>query len=263
MASPIIEKRPWETNYRFMKDQNVQRLLEKTVVIMGDSVGVGLATAVLLAQQGAPVFLAAKNLTELKRALVAINQAGGEGDGMVADLSRADECLRFFILPEGWLGRIDAVVNTLSTGEQTGAQSSDIQPGDLKTANTKSLKNEMALASQNLCTREAIQRMQARGQGHVININLTGYPRSGNFPEQREAANLRRRASEHGIRVTVIESGGDGWRESGSTRFAASAGAAPVVLSAQDIARCVIDSLAQPFGVDMVVLPGKLAELPV
>jgi len=33
--------------------------------------------------------------------------------------------------------------------------------------------------------------------------------------------------------------------------------AVQIGMSAQDVARCVIDSLAQPFGMDMVVLSGN------
>jgi NAD(P)-dependent dehydrogenase (short-subunit alcohol dehydrogenase family) len=240
-------------NYQVTYNHNGQNLRGKAVVIIGDAAGVGLETAVLLAEQGAPVFLAARTIAELKHALAAINQSGGEGDGMVVDVSREDECRRFFILAEGWLGRIDAVINPLFGAEWVDAQSPEMNVRNLKSAHSKSVTGEMAIARQNLCTQEAIQRMQPRGFGHIININLAGYQRSGNSPEQRAAVELRRQASEHGIRVTLIEPGGG----------ARAGQIASDVLHAKDIARCVIDSLSQPFGVDMVVLPGKLQIHPV
>jgi NAD(P)-dependent dehydrogenase (short-subunit alcohol dehydrogenase family) len=242
-----------EKGFQVANDQNGQNLRGKAVVIIGDADGVGLATAVMLAERGAPVFLAARSAVELKRALAAINQAGGEGDGMVVDVSRADDCRRFFMLAEGWLGRVDAVVNPTLVDEWVAAPTPEVGSKDLKSANVKSagsgLASGLAISSQNLCMEEAIRRMQTRGYGHIVNINLASASESNGMPELRAAANLRRQASEQGIRVTTIEPGG------GTRR-----GPAPTqdVLSAEDIARCVLDSLSQPFRVDRIVLPGQL-----
>jgi hypothetical protein len=59
---------------------------------------------------------------------------------------------------------------------------------------------------------------------------------------------LRRQAGELGIRMTTIESGAGAGRESGSGE------ASP---QPEDIARCVYDSIIQPFPVDLVLVSGR------
>jgi NAD(P)-dependent dehydrogenase (short-subunit alcohol dehydrogenase family) len=150
---------------------------------------------------------------------------------MVVDCSRAENCRRFFMLAEAWLGGIDAVV---------------ISPAGL------------GEAREYLCMQEAIQRMQAAGRGHLITIELPGEGGSASRSSasrgsasrssqsrsgQRMVSALRRQAREAGIRVTQVEPEA-GWQNE--------PGAAP---GAGDIARCVLESLVQPFGTEVVLVP--------
>lgn len=192
----------------------------KTIVFVGDPGGLGRATAVMLAAHGAPVFLAANSSAELKQAFSEINRAGGECDGMVIDWDQTDAWRRFFMLAEAWLGGIDAVVPPPAA---------------------------VAAAGQNLCMQEAIQRMQVAGCGHILHIDLPGEGEIQNYPVQRMASALRRQAREMGLRVTLIEPE-TGW-DIGAT--------ANDLPSAEDIARCVLESMAQPFGAEVVLVPGR------
>ncbi len=198
------------------------QIQSKVAVFVGDPNGVGHATAVILAAHGAPVFLAARTNTILKQAFADINRAGGECDGMVVDWSRAEEYRRFFMLAEAWLGGIDAIV-------------------------TPCVEN--APAGQNLCMQVAIQRMQGAGRVHIININVPGEDGLQNRSEQHAASALRRQARELGIRVTLIEPRASSRSEPGADQDS------PV---AQIIARCVLESLAQPYGADGNLLPGPV-----
>jgi NAD(P)-dependent dehydrogenase (short-subunit alcohol dehydrogenase family) len=198
-----------ENRYQTSSTPWKPQINSKTVVFAGDANGVGHAAAVMLASHGAPVFLATSSVAALKQAFIAINRAGGECDGMVVDCSRVEECRRFFLLAEAWLGEIDAVI-TPATGQY-------------------------------LCMQEAIRRMQVVGRGHLINIELPGESSPPNRSQQRMVSVLRRQAREAGIRVTLIEP------ESGDD-----------LPGTQAVARCVLESMAQPFGTEVVLVPGRV-----
>jgi NAD(P)-dependent dehydrogenase (short-subunit alcohol dehydrogenase family) len=193
----------------------------RTVVFLGDTAGIGHTTAVMLAAHGAPVFLAARSATALKQVFLDVNKAGGECDGMVVDWDEGDECRRFFMLAEAWLGGIDAVINPLAVD---------------------------APAGQNHCTHEAIQRMQAAGHGHIVNIGLPRNGRSENRSDLWVASALRRQARELGIQVTLVGPGAS------LQRGPSTAWDLP---GAQDIARYVLESLAQPLGAGSVLRPDQ------
>ncbi len=117
----------------------------------------------------------------------------------------------------------------------------------------------------NLCLEEAIKRMHPRGEknsaGQIINIHLpplqiplTGPQTSfAPYPSlaevRRISAALRRQAYELGIQVTLIEP---------AERLDSAPGDASSVLQADDVARCVYDSLIQPFGMDLIFLHGQV-----
>ncbi len=166
-----------DQSHFFSWKPNIQN---KTVVFVGDVNKVGHTTAVMLAAHGAPVFLAACSRVALKQAFADINRAGGECDGMVVDWNRPEECRRFFMLAEAWLGGIDAAITPVVEG---------------------------SLAGQILCMQEAVLRMQAVGRGRIIHINLPCWDGWKNRLEQRQICALRQQAHELGILITQIEAG--------------------------------------------------------
>ncbi len=206
----------------FFEEENIRG---KQVVLVGDAGGVSQTLGVLLAKRGARVFLAARSAEELERVLAEIARAGGEGDGEVVDLSQPEVCRWFFERAARRLGRIDALINTLGGEEcaQTGS-----------------------LGCQNACMQEAIQWMQTGADRHIVNVNLSSANQPGGMEAQRISAALRRQASELGIRVTTIEPGGD--MTHGGEKMPGT----------EEIARTVMNSLAQPFRVDMVLLQGQV-----
>lgn len=83
----------------------------KKVAITGGTTGIGRATAVLLASEGAKVFVCGRNPDHLRDALERIREVG-EGDGIAIDLAERGSAARFFEEAEAYLGGIDvAVIN--------------------------------------------------------------------------------------------------------------------------------------------------------
>ena len=83
----------------------------KKVAITGGTTGIGRATAVLLASEGAKVFICGRDPQHLADALERIREVG-EGEGISIDLAERGASERFFEAAEKYLGGLDvAVIN--------------------------------------------------------------------------------------------------------------------------------------------------------
>ena len=83
----------------------------RRVAITGGTTGIGRAAAVLLASEGAKVFVCGRDENHLADALARVREVG-EGDGMSVDLSRPADVDTFFLAAEDYLGGIDvAIIN--------------------------------------------------------------------------------------------------------------------------------------------------------
>lgn len=89
----------------------VTSLKGKRVIVTGGTTGIGRATAVLLAAEGARVYVCGRNRDHLADALERINEVG-EGHGCAIDLAEAGAVERLFDAGVAALGGIDvAVIN--------------------------------------------------------------------------------------------------------------------------------------------------------
>ncbi len=82
----------------------------RAVLITGGTTGIGRATAIELARQGAKVFIFGRHEKELKDALTAIRESGGEAEGMTADQGKHEELVAVFEAAEEKLGGLDVVI---------------------------------------------------------------------------------------------------------------------------------------------------------
>ena len=84
-------------------------LAGRKVIVTGGTTGIGRAIAVLLASEGAKVFVCGRNPQHLEDALQRIREVG-EGDGIAVDLTRQEEIDRFVTEGKRYLGGIDCAV---------------------------------------------------------------------------------------------------------------------------------------------------------
>lgn len=83
----------------------------KVAIVTGASSGIGRATAIRLAQEGAKVALVARRAEELKRVAEAIQASGGQALALPADVTKVQECDRVVEQTVGAFAGIDIVVN--------------------------------------------------------------------------------------------------------------------------------------------------------
>ncbi|VVT15742.1 putative oxidoreductase [Sphingomonas sp. EC-HK361] len=95
----------------------ITSLKGKRVAITGGTTGIGRAIAVLLASEGAKVFICGRDAQHLADALARIREVG-EGDGSAIDLAEEENVGRFFEAATDYLGGLDvAVVNAAKSAE--------------------------------------------------------------------------------------------------------------------------------------------------
>src|SRR3954471_22567799 len=84
---------------------------EQVIVITGASSGIGLATALQAAKDGAAVVLAARSQRTLEDVVTRIQQAGGQATSVVADVSRREDVELIAKVALATFGRVDTWVN--------------------------------------------------------------------------------------------------------------------------------------------------------
>jgi len=139
------------------------RLDGRTALVTGASQGIGEAIAKRLAERGAGVVLAARNLENLARVREEIVAAGGRAYAQALDLARAEEVGdRIKELPEGF-DTIDILVNNAGiTGDNLLARMSLEQWRGVLDTN---LTGAFAV------TREVVRGMMRRRWGRIVTVS--------------------------------------------------------------------------------------------
>jgi NADP-dependent 3-hydroxy acid dehydrogenase YdfG len=175
----------------------------KRVAITGGTTGIGRATAVLLASEGAKVFVCGRNPDHLNDALERIRQVG-EGDGIAIDLAERGNPDRFFDAAQEKLGGLDvAMINAA------------IPVDGLSNIDTEELRYALAtdFTAYIMSAHAAETRMEAGDiilvgsmSAHTLGPDSTVYAgMKAGIAGFAEA--LRRELGSKGIKVSLIEPG--------------------------------------------------------
>jgi 3-oxoacyl-[acyl-carrier protein] reductase len=135
----------------------------KVALVAGASQGMGKATALGFAREGAKVSICARGEAALNEAAAMIRkETGSEVLAMTADMSRAEDIQRFVKNSAEHFGRIDIIVNNAGGPP----------PGDFLNFTDEDWNNAFNLSfmSTMRMTREAVPHMRKVGAGRVINI---------------------------------------------------------------------------------------------
>ncbi len=134
----------------------------RVVVVTGASAGVGRATVRAFAREGAHVGLIARDTEGLHVAAREVEQLGGKGLAVPADVADADQVEAAAARIEDELGPIDVWVNNAMT--TVFARVADVTPAEFKRA------TEVTYLGTVYGTMAALRRMLPRNAGRIIQV---------------------------------------------------------------------------------------------
>ena len=142
-------------------------LKNKVALVTGGSMGIGKATAMALAQQGAEVAICARGLEALKATAQEIKEVtGSQVISIRADMTSADDIKLLVFSTVQALGEIDILVNNAvnSTSGRASELSDEVWLNHIQTKIMGYIR----------CAREVVPSMRSKGGGRIINIGGMG-----------------------------------------------------------------------------------------
>ena len=136
-------------------------LTDRVCLVTGSTAGIGLATARILAAEGARVVVTGRDDGRVGRA----KEETGAALGIATDLSRPAEPARVVAEVEDALGRIDCLVNNVGTARQVGFE-------ELTEADWEATW-QLNVMSYVRAIRAVVPGMRERGGGRIVNVSST------------------------------------------------------------------------------------------
>jgi NAD(P)-dependent dehydrogenase (short-subunit alcohol dehydrogenase family) len=144
-------------------DPGAPRLQGKVAIVTGGTSGIGRATAVLLAQEGARVTITGRDESRGAEVLAEIRETGGDGRFVRADVRRADDCERTVAETVAAFGRVDILFNNAGVYVANDVVDCDEDEWDAQI--------DTSLKGAYLMSRFAIPHMRAQGGGAIVHCS--------------------------------------------------------------------------------------------
>lgn len=227
----------------------------KVVVITGGSSGLGEATARLLAEKGAKVFLGARREENLKDIVDSIRADGGEAGYRRADVTSREDVESLVDAAASEFGRVDVIVNNAGLMPLSPLDALKVEEWEkMVDVNVKGVLYGIAAA---------LPRMRSQGEGHIINLSSVAgqvvFPNSAvysgtKFAVKAISEGLRQEVGEQ-IRTTTIYPGAiesellDHISHEESAEGAKGLG--EMAIGSDSVARAIAYAIEQPKDVDV------------
>jgi NADP-dependent 3-hydroxy acid dehydrogenase YdfG len=226
----------------------------RVVAVTGASSGIGEATALALANEGAAVALGARRRDRIESLAKRIRDAGGRAEPSEVDVSDEDAARGFVENAHRELGGLHGLVNNAGV----------MLLGPVEGADTEEWRRMISVNLLGLlyCTHAALPLMREAGEGDIVNLSsVAGRSATAGaavynmtkFGVTAFSEALRQEALHAGIRVTCVEPGYVDTElqahnvnpvvQQATQRMREQIGE---VLTAEDIARAIVYALSQP-----------------
>ena len=146
------------------------RLKGKTAIVTGANSGIGEATALLFAREGAPVVLAARRAEKLEEVCGKIRAMGGQAIAVATDVTDYDACGRLADAAVEAFGKIDILINNAGIADKH-------RPVTRCEPDWWEHVVKVDLTSLYYMTRQALRYMEPAGAGSIVNIASIGATR--------------------------------------------------------------------------------------
>ena len=185
----------------------------KVAVVTGGSSGIGRATALALAAEGAAVAIGGRKSSALEEVAGAIASEGGRALSQAMDVRDEAQVVALVDAAVRAFGRLDVMVNNAGV----------VYPGNIQDGNAEQWREmlEANVLGLLIGCREAVRAMKGNppdgGRGHIVNISSVAARDTGPtgqvYSATKHAVNaisdgLRQEVHDLGIRVTVVMPGG-------------------------------------------------------
>lgn len=207
-----FESTVFVSRYRILTNQGVftmaSKLEGKVAIITGASSGIGEATAISLAAEGAKVVIAARRGERLEAVSKHITENGGQVLSVIADITDEVQVKNLIQKAHAEFGRVDILVNNAGISF----------PGRIENADPSNWRkmidiNVLALM---YTTHTVLPIFKAQKSGHIVNISSVAgrIARAGmaaynvtKWGVNAFSEALRQEVYQDNIRVTIIEPG--------------------------------------------------------
>ena len=151
-------------------------LTGKVAIVTGGSEGIGRATAVVLAREGASVVIGARRQGPLDEAQRAVEAVGGDCVALSMDVTSEADCQRIVDTAVERFGGVDILINNAGQSSSGAIESHDIETWEVDL----DLKLYAAIRLAKLC----VPLMRERGGGRIVNLLNIGCktPGAGSMP---------------------------------------------------------------------------------
>ena len=178
----------------------------KRILVTGGTTGIGRATGAQLAAEGARILTFGRHEAELNDSLENARKAGGDVQGLTADVATAEGVAQVFAAVDEKLGGLDILVNNAGVSIKPVQEMSD---EDWRYGVETDFVGYLA------CARAAIERMKTSG-GHIVFVGSVSAeflsPGTSTYAAAKAGIHayaeiLRKEVAKQNIKVTLIEPG--------------------------------------------------------
>ncbi len=223
------------------------RLEGKVAVVTGASEGIGRATALALAEEGAAVAVTARSRDKLGQLVSEIEANGGRACASVGDATQVEDVERIKQETLAAYGRVNILVNNVGIAKYAPFDQISIEDYDWMM--------DTNMRSTFLFTKAFFPGMVERGEGWVVFVasvsGLMGLPNETGYAASKHAQvgfarALDHEARAHGVKVSVIAPGGVNTRHAFGTGRTEGDVRLEDYLNAEDVAQAVVFAVTQP-----------------